>query len=228
MDHGRRRKNEMKLVKKIIKNTKIKSPGIYQIESFINGKIYIGSSIKMSRRVIDQHFARLKNGDHHNQYLQNHVNKYGIKDLWADVVEFCPEKELIEREQYYIDTLKPAFNINKIAGPFSQGEKHPKFWKDKKFSEEHRQKMSENHADFSGKNHYTKRKGYKPKEREKHEKGYYTGAVKQYSLDGIFIKTYLNQTKAAKQTGICVGDICNCIHNKTITAGGFIWKQAIK
>ena len=153
MDHGRRRKNEIKLVKKITKNTKIKSPGIYQIESFINGKIYIGSSIKMSRRVIKQHFARLKNGDHHNTYLQNHVNKYGIKDLWADVIEFCPETDLIEREQYYIDTLKPAFNINKIAGSFGWGENHPKFWKGKHFSEEHKQKLSENHADFSGENH---------------------------------------------------------------------------
>ena len=42
-------------------------------------------------------------------------NNYGVDVLKFEILEFdC--KQLILREQYYIDTLKPFFNICKIAG----------------------------------------------------------------------------------------------------------------
>ena len=59
--------------------------GIYCIESFINGKKYIGSSVDLSKRVFDGHIKSLEKGNHHNRHLQNHVNKYGIDDLFGDI-----------------------------------------------------------------------------------------------------------------------------------------------
>jgi len=48
----------------IRKNKKIRHSGIYQIESFINGKLYIGStSINLSERIFEGHLKRLKYGD---------------------------------------------------------------------------------------------------------------------------------------------------------------------
>jgi group I intron endonuclease len=89
---------------------------IYKITSKINGKIYIGSANNYGKR-INSHLNNLKNNKHHSKYLQNHFNKYGISDLQFSILElvmFC--EDLIKREQYYIDTLKPEFNICKIAG----------------------------------------------------------------------------------------------------------------
>jgi len=99
-----------------IRRTKIprKASGIYQICSKINGKIYIGSAVNLEKRKYE-HFYGLECGEHHNFYLQRHVNKYGIKDLQFSIIEFCQKKKLIEREQYYLDTLQPDFNICKIA-----------------------------------------------------------------------------------------------------------------
>jgi group I intron endonuclease len=94
----------------------IKKSGIYLIKSFINNKKYIGSAISISTRINRGHLKDLRNNKHDNTHLQNHVNKYGINDLQFSILETCPNEKLIEREQYWIDTLKPEFNICKIAG----------------------------------------------------------------------------------------------------------------
>ncbi len=86
---------------------------IYKISNNVNDKIYIGSSVKFSIRCNQHKFHLLKNS-HFNKKLQNHVNKYGFDSLVFEIIESdC--KNLIDREQFYIDLLNPFFNIRKIA-----------------------------------------------------------------------------------------------------------------
>lgn len=101
-----------------------KASGIYQIKSKINGKIYIGSAAVLNERKI-QHFRDLMKEKHSNIFLQRHTNKYGLDDLIFGILEFCPKEKLIEREQYWMDTLNPEFNICKVAGS-SLGRFHTK------------------------------------------------------------------------------------------------------
>ena len=89
--------------------------GIYQIQSLINNKLYIGSAVNLNRRK-KEHWDGLKQGIHHSILLQRHVNKYGIDDLQFSVIEYCRKEKLIEREQHYLDSLNPKFNICKVAG----------------------------------------------------------------------------------------------------------------
>ena len=125
-----------------MKRTKFpNASGIYRIQSKVNNKIYIGSSINFKSRKYS-HFKSLKNKKHTNKHLQNHVNKYGIDDFQFSILEYCPKDKLIEREQYYIDTLNPEFNICKIAKSCLGVIR----------SEETKRKIKENHADISGKN----------------------------------------------------------------------------
>lgn len=107
----------------MIRTKLISSSGIYQIRSRINGKRYIGSAVNLIRRKYE-HFESLNKGMHYNLYLQRHVNKYGIKDLIFGMVESCSKEKLIEREQYYINTLIPEFNLCKKAYS-TLGIKHP-------------------------------------------------------------------------------------------------------
>ncbi len=89
---------------------------IYKIKSNVNGKIYVGSAVNYIRR-IGQHFRYLKNNKHHSIKLQRHCNKYGIQDLSFSIIEPVMFKEdLIKREQFYINSLNPYFNVCKIAG----------------------------------------------------------------------------------------------------------------
>jgi group I intron endonuclease len=134
----------------MLTRTKLSSvSGIYQIQSIVNGNIYIGSAINLKRRILKEHFKLLKENKHENSRLQNHVDKYGIEDLQFGVLEFCQNGKLIEREQHYIDTLHPEFNISPTAGS-QLGMKHSKetkqklkdVWKNRgPVSEETKQKM---------------------------------------------------------------------------------------
>lgn len=90
--------------------------GIYKIESkFKSHRIYIGSAVNIGNRW-NVHLHDLRKGNHHSIKLQRHFNKYGEDDLLFSVMERCDRKQLIKREQYYIDLCNPYFNTCKIAG----------------------------------------------------------------------------------------------------------------
>lgn len=89
---------------------------IYKITNIENSKKYIGSSVNYKNRK-QEHFRDLLLNKHHSAALQRAYNKYGKDNFLFEIIEYVPNKnELISREQYYIDTLKPEYNCCKIAG----------------------------------------------------------------------------------------------------------------
>jgi group I intron endonuclease len=129
--------------------------GIYIIKTKNNNRFYIGSAINLYNRM-HTHLTHLKQNKHCNAKLQRFVNKYGIENLFFECVELCDKDNLIKREQFYIDTLKPFYNIARIAGSTlgtkitkEQSEKLSKLRKGKqnslgrKYSKETILKMSE-------------------------------------------------------------------------------------
>jgi len=101
---------------KIVKNSN-KICGIYSITLTLDGRQYIGSSSNMKRRW-NEHKGLLYKNNHHSKILQNSWNKYGEDCFVFEILEECePIKEiLLKKEQYYIDTFSPFFNICKVAG----------------------------------------------------------------------------------------------------------------
>lgn len=89
--------------------------GIYKITNLINDKIYIGSTIHFKKRW-DLHKSQLKRQKHKNTYLQNVYNKYGKDNFKFEILAICPKEYLIKMEQWFIDNMKPEYNICKIAG----------------------------------------------------------------------------------------------------------------
>lgn len=93
----------------------MKTSGVYSISSKHNGKVYIGSAINIGGRWIE-HRTHLRQNKHHNKHLQNHFNKYGEEDLIYSILEVVDDvKLLVEREQYYINSIENKFNILKTA-----------------------------------------------------------------------------------------------------------------
>jgi len=89
---------------------------IYKIQSKITGRCYIGSAKHFGIRRRN-HIFQLENKKHHSIILQNHVNKYGINDLYFEILEMCDwDNKTIEKEQYYIDLFTPYFNVLRVAG----------------------------------------------------------------------------------------------------------------
>ena len=48
--------------------------------------------------------------------INNSLLKYDYNKFSLDILEYCEPSVLIKREQYYLDILKPEYNILKIAG----------------------------------------------------------------------------------------------------------------
>jgi group I intron endonuclease len=103
---------------KYIFRNKLLFNGVYIIINKANHKIYIGSCSSKTflyERLL-HHRDDLLNNKHCNKYLQNSFNKYGIDNFYHFILEKCDPKECIKIEQYYIDILKPEYNLQKIAG----------------------------------------------------------------------------------------------------------------
>jgi NUMOD1 domain len=48
--------------------------------------------------------------------IYNSLLKHGYNNFSLDILEYCEPNILIKREQYYLDILKPEYNILKTAG----------------------------------------------------------------------------------------------------------------
>lgn len=96
---------------------KEKISGIYRIVNTVTQTVYIGSSVDIHNRW-KQHLYVLRKNAHHSKYLQNAWNKYGQDSFLMEIVEKVePDKSsLLEKEQYYIDVLKPGYNGCPKAG----------------------------------------------------------------------------------------------------------------
>jgi len=96
---------------------------IYKIINIITGDFYLGSTIDFNKRMV-QHKNLLKKNEHHSVHLQRAVNKYGIENYIITVIELCNIASLKDREQYYLDELKPAYNTSKSSKCPMLGRKH--------------------------------------------------------------------------------------------------------
>ena len=87
-----------------------KKCGIYIITNVENGKRYVGSSKDLYGRLHD-HMCELNRNSAHNAHLQSAWNKYGQDSFEYGILEYCELSERFKREQYYIDVLKPEYNL---------------------------------------------------------------------------------------------------------------------
>nr|YP_009722256.1 hypothetical protein [Morchella importuna]QGN66658.1 hypothetical protein [Morchella importuna] len=113
--------NASTMKKLIIKENENKS-GIYRWTNKYTGDTYIGQSINLSARFI-HYFNTSYLTSKKQLIISRALIKYGYSGFSLEILEFCEKSDLLEREQYYLDLLKPEYNILKIAGS-SLGFKH--------------------------------------------------------------------------------------------------------
>lgn len=95
---------------------KLYKSGIYRIRNTINNKCYYGSAINLDKRWKYEHLRALQLKKHYNDHLQNAWNKYGEENFIFEVIEHIVDRAaLLSREQHYLDTVSPEYNISKYA-----------------------------------------------------------------------------------------------------------------
>lgn len=225
--------------------------GIYKIRCIGNCKFYIGSSYDIAQRKY-KHLRALRGNYHANKHLQNAFNKYGESDFKWEILELCELDRLIEREQYYFDTLKPEFNITLVAGK-NAGNKWTEKQKEScgfkkgmapwnkglKIGPQSKQLIKKRVRNRKGYKHSeeTKKKiaignTGKPKNKLTKEqlinrgnaiKGKNCKPVIQLSVDGVEVNKYLSVEIAAKEFGCNGSKLSKALRNNLIFKG-YKWK----
>lgn len=171
-----------------------KKSGIYCIVNTDNQKKYVGSSKNLYQRLM-KHRAYLRKNMHENQKLQNSWNKHGEESFQYFILEFCSIENLIQREQFYIDTIKPWYNITLEVERLEM-------------SEETKIKMSK-----------SRKEGFK----NGTVKLYQEKPIYQYSLEGHFIQGFKSIKEAVEITGVTRSSINRFLEGKYKKGGNFLW-----
>ena len=220
---------------------------IYQILNTQNGKRYVGSSVNLDKR-IRQHKIDLNRQKHGNKHLQDSWNKYGAEAFSFTVLEAVENPEgLLSREQFWIDTSNPEYNIDKVAGSSLGVKRSPET-----IEKIRKANLGLKHPEWrckiksiaqGGNNHWTKRKSFSEEakkimseaQKKLYRGGYISPVAKeviQFTKTGEFVGTYVSLSEAARQTDGSGQAIGMCAIGKIKTSGGFVWRyktqQSIK
>lgn len=91
--------------------------GIYMFTNKINKKTYIGKSIDLFKRLHTYYwfsFSIPKNIHPHTPLLRA-MKKFGRSNFKIAILENCRPSSLSKREQLYISTFKPQYNLRKTV-----------------------------------------------------------------------------------------------------------------
>jgi len=93
--------------------------GVYQIILKSDNRSYIGSAVDIKKRWKAHILAAKSNRT--KQVIARAIAKHGVDSFEWKVLEYCDIEQLIEREQHWLDTVRPfvdennGFNVRKIA-----------------------------------------------------------------------------------------------------------------
>jgi group I intron endonuclease len=135
-------------------SNKQKGGVIYKITNEIDGKFYIGSTSNLIKRYYT-HINHIRTGKNSCVKLIRAVNKHGEDNFKFEIVCECPTHEVLKTEQEYIDSLKPHYNVAKIAGSnlgikrteevkLKKSVSQKENWKDEDYRTKHLDNLSKN------------------------------------------------------------------------------------
>lgn len=171
---------------------KSRSVVIYKITNLVNGHCYVGSSQNFIKRYYT-HLNHIRTGRSSCTVLVRAVTKYGENNFKLEIIEECETHVLLVREQYYLDTLLPEYNVAKIAGS-NLGIKRSKETKEAKSTQQ-----KEKWADLQYREKHLEALSNNWKKGESHSR------AKISEADVIKIKIKLNEGYRPKQVSDLLG-----------------------
>lgn len=97
---GRKPKNGMK-------------SGVYLLTNTITGETYVGCSNDVKRRI--WRHLEYNRGRSKSKNISKAIKQYGKEAFTAEVLEYCPNTQIFEREAYWMTQYKCEYNRNKVG-----------------------------------------------------------------------------------------------------------------
>lgn len=88
-------------------------PGIYLLHNKITKKNYVGKAHNLLSRLENYCTIEYLKGHRASSSIYRAIIKFGYPNFSFSILEFCNEKDLSLREQYFINLIKPQYNIRK-------------------------------------------------------------------------------------------------------------------
>ena len=88
---------------------------VYKITNTITGDFYIGSSKNVKNRWV-KHKCPSRWNECPNNPMYLDMQKYGVDKFVFEILEEAEIEQLKEKEQQFIETLKPTYNNNNAKG----------------------------------------------------------------------------------------------------------------
>ena len=198
---------------------------VYRLENIVTKKNYIGmTSLKPQIRWCSGYGGKMKEA----------IDAFPLDLCWKKHIEFqTPNKEQaleLEAElMKWYDSVENGYNTSEYgSGDFKRSDetcrKLSEALTGRVLTEEHRKKISDNHADFSGEKNPNFGKHFSEETKKKIRENRPSKPVLQFSKDGELIAEYPSSHEAERKTGCNQGHICKCCKGKCKSAGGYIWK----
>lgn len=209
--------------------------GIYKVTNQINNKSYIGKSKDIHTRWRAHHTEPFNsNSDMYESLIYRAIRKYGIDNFTFEILEYCTEEKLNEREKFWIeyyhtwikDELCQGYNMTP-GGETTHFEKIYdrklilQLWNEGK---SHQEILEQVRCTKGSLTYILDELGVSTNERRRRGASYKSKKVIQYNLNGNFIKEYNSISDASRATGIPTGNISKNCKGGLKTAGKYIWK----
>ena len=207
-------------------------PFIYKITNRVNGKVYIGQTIKQPQERFTEHkyIANHPQFDHKSK-IHAALRKYGFENFVIETIQECEKEELNELEIYWIqkyDSYRNGYN-NTVGGCGKRRDYSDEFlmlWKQGNTISEIARKIKCDretvslrlieygitHEEISDRWKQVMSKTKSP-------------PIYQYDLDGNYIAEYASVYEAAEKTNTNIGCIRGVICGQHGSAGGFQWSR---
>ena len=183
--------------------------GVYKITNTITGDFYIGSSKNVKKRWASHKCQSAWNKQQNNpMYLD--MRKYGLDKFAFEILAEVEAEELKEKEQEFIETLKPIYNRYNAKG--IDVERYKKYQKE--YQEEYRKTDKSKEYQKQYQKQYQKTDKCKEYHKQYQKSDKYKEYQKQYHKE--YNKEYNNQ-------------LC-CYNGETLTLNALVirfWRQGI-
>ena len=208
-------------------------PYIYKITHEVNGKAYIGKTMKTIAERWKEHLKDSQNIHQEHRPLYAAMQKYGTDKFSIEEVESCSDVELADRERYWIEyfgTFKYGYNAT------IGGDGRPYLDYDvlvETYNQVHN--LVKTAELCNGDRHHLatilKARGVKIFSHAEVMQQQHSKLVNQYTLQGEYIQTFSSSQLAARSVrpesnniyGVA-GHITDVCRGKRKTAYGYIWR----
>lgn len=94
------------------------SCGIYKITNKINNHSYIGQSVNIENRWVDEKSRAFNpNSESYTSTLSKAFRKYGVDNFIFEIIALCDQKDLDDKEKYFISLYDTYYNgYNETTG----------------------------------------------------------------------------------------------------------------